>query len=97
MEENSLDASDEDGVKKLKTWPVFGMYQPDALVSARINGIDFVFSANEGDARDYDTFSEEERIEDLMLDPSVFPAEENLQDEAALGCLEITTELGDGG
>lgn len=92
---NSIDASDDDGVKELKNWPVFGMYQPDAIVSAKIKGKDYIFSANEGDARDYDGFSEEERIEDLVLDASIFPPEDNLQTDFTLGRLEVTTALGD--
>lgn len=95
LAENSLDASDRDGIKDLKNWPVFGMYQPDALVSAKIRGRDYIFSANEGDARDYDTFSEEERIEDLILDATIFPNAATLQQQENLGRLEITTELGD--
>ncbi len=58
---NSLDASDEDGETTLKNWPVLGMYQPDAIAYAKINGMDLIFSANEGDARDYDGYSEEDR------------------------------------
>lgn len=95
LPENSLDASDRDGVKELKNWPVFGMYQPDALVSAKIRGKDYIFSANEGDARDYDGFSEEERIKDLTLDATVFPNAAALQKEEYLGRLEISTTLGD--
>lgn len=95
LPENSLDASDGDGVKELKNWPVFGMYQPDALVSAKIKGKDYIFSANEGDARDYDGFSEEERIEDLTLDASIFPPGDDLQTDLNIGRLEVTTELGD--
>lgn len=53
----------------------------------------FVATANEGDARDYDFFSEEERVEDVALDPSVFPA--GTQEETALGRLNVTTTLGD--
>jgi hypothetical protein len=53
----------------------------------------FIATANEGDARDYDFFSEEERVDDLDLDPSVFPA--GTQDDLALGRLNVTTTLGD--
>lgn len=92
---NSLDASNEDGVKELKTWPVLGMYQPDAIAYAKINGMDLIFSANEGDARDYDGFSEEVRVDDLDLDPSVYNPALNLQDDANLGRLKTTTVNGD--
>jgi hypothetical protein len=52
LPENSFDASDKDLVTQLKNWNVKGMYQPDAIAYANINGTDYIFSANEGDSRD---------------------------------------------
>lgn len=92
---NAIDASDRDGVKELKNWPVYGMYQPDAIVTVSINGIDYIISANEGDARDYDGFSEEERVDDLVLDETAFPISEDYQNEINIGRLKTTTTLGD--
>ncbi len=92
---NEIDASDQDDTKELKSWPVYGMYQPDAITYVSIGGADYIISANEGDARDYDTFSEEERIADIMLDPTAFAVGEDYQNDANLGRLEITTTLGD--
>ncbi len=92
---NELDASDKDDVKELKSWPIFGIYQPDAIVTATINGVNYIFSANEGDARDYDGFSEEDRVEDLTLDKTVFPISEDYQNKIHLGRLKTTTSLGD--
>ena len=37
-----------------------------------VGGMDYIVTANEGDAREYDTFEEEVSISDLNLDPSVF-------------------------
>lgn len=91
---NALDASDEDGVTELKNWPVLGMYQPDAIAYAKINGQDLIFSANEGDARDYDGYSEEDRGDDLDLDPAIF-MDPSIQDDENLGRLKITTANGD--
>jgi hypothetical protein len=51
--------------------------------------------ANEGDARDYDGYSEEERVEDLSLDPRAFPDAAELQLEDNLGRLKTTTANGD--
>jgi hypothetical protein len=70
---NSIDPSDRDGIKELRTVPAFGMHQPDGIAYANIKGQGIIVTANEGDARDYDAFSEEERIEDLVLDPIAFP------------------------
>ncbi len=92
---NSIDASDKDDVNELKNWPVYGMYQPDGITYVKIDGVEYIISANEGDSRDYDGFSEEERGEDLTLDPTVFPASEDFQNETKLGRLKVTTTLGD--
>jgi len=92
---NGMDASDKDGKINIRSWPVSGMYQPDAIKSVRINGRDYILSANEGDARDYDGYSEEARVKDLTLDLTAFPDADELQKEENLGRLKITTELGD--
>lgn len=92
---NEIDASDRDGVKELKNWPVYGMFQPDAIVTVNINGMDYIISANEGDARDYGGFSEEVRVDDLVLDETAFPVSEDYQNEINIGRLKTTTTLGD--
>ena len=95
LPENALDASNRDDVINITTWPTLGMYQPDAIASYRVRGKDYIVSANEGDARDYDGYSEEERIGDLDLDPSAFPNAEDLQEDENLGRLNSTTATGD--
>jgi hypothetical protein len=92
---NGLDASDKDGGINIQPWPVLGMYQPDAIASFSINHQTYLITANEGDARDYDGFSEEERIKDLTLDPTAFPKAADLQNDANLGRLTVTSTLGD--
>ena len=92
---NRLDASDDDDVINIARWPVFGMYQPDALAVFRNGGKRYLITVNEGDARDYDGFAEEERVADLTLDPTTFPDAADLQDDAKLGRLTVTTALGD--
>ena len=47
--------------------------------------------------RDYDGFSEEDRVDDLTLDPTVFPDAATLQEDENLGRLQITTANGDAG
>lgn len=95
VEGNGLDASDEDGAINIQTWPVLGMYMPDGIAAYEVSGSVYVVSANEGDARDYDAFSEETRVADLTLDPDVFGDVAALQAEAALGRLTVTTVNGD--
>jgi hypothetical protein len=92
---NGLDASDRDNAINIRNWPIFGMYQPDAIASYRVGNKTYLITANEGDARDYDTFAEEARIKDLALDPVAFPNAAALQADAALGRLTVTTTLGD--
>lgn len=95
LPQNRIDPSNEDDTVAFNTWPVFGMYQPDAIAMLTDNGTPYIFTANEGDSRDYDGFSEEERIKDITLDANVFPNYEYLQEEPILGRLHITTTLGD--
>lgn len=92
---NAIDASNEDGEINIQNWPAFGMFQPDAIATYEIGGKTYIFSANEGDARDYDGFSEEERVGDLNLDPDAFPDAAELQLDENLGRLNATTTLGD--
>ncbi len=62
---NELDVSDRDESITIASWPVLGMYQPDAIAAYRVGGRQYVVTANEGDARDYAGFSEESRFRAL--------------------------------
>ncbi len=96
---NGLDASDRDDAINIKTYPnLFGMYQPDEIKSYTVNGETYLVIANEGSAIDYDgegEFNESARVADLKLDPVAFPNAEELQKNAKLGRLEVTTTMGD--
>lgn len=95
---NSIDASDKDDTNELKNWPVYGIYQPDAITSANINGVDYIFSANEGDSREYEGtpgYVGEDRVKDITLDGTAFPASENYQVNENIGRLKIALDLGD--
>ncbi len=92
---NGFDASNRSDAIDITTHPVKGLYLPDAMVSVEINGETYLVTANEGDSRDYDGFSEEARVKDLVLDPTAFPDAAQLQEDANLGRLNITTTLGD--
>ncbi|HMB91282.1 MAG TPA: choice-of-anchor I family protein, partial [Rhodothermales bacterium] len=95
LAENRIDASNRDDAVNFQTWPVLGMYQPDAIAAYSHQGTTYLVTANEGDARDYDAFSEEERVEDLTLDPDAYPDAATLQMEENLGRLNSTTATGD--
>jgi hypothetical protein len=107
---NGLDASDEDGGINIQNWPVFGMYQPDAISSFEVGGNTYYITANEGDARirptdddilpapnneEGDIFNEESRIKGVTLDPTAFPNAAELQADENIGRLNITNTLGD--
>ncbi len=51
---NGLDASDRDGGINIQTQPVFGLPMPDAIATYNAGGVDYIVTANEGDARDED-------------------------------------------
>ena len=61
------------------------MYQPDAIAAYEVSGQTYLVTANEGDARDYDGWSEEVRVADLTLDETAFPNAKELQSDGALG------------
>lgn len=63
---NKLDASDKDDRIHIRNWPVLGLYQPDGASLYETRGKTYLLTANEGDAADYDGFSEEARVEDLV-------------------------------
>jgi 2',3'-cyclic-nucleotide 2'-phosphodiesterase/3'-nucleotidase/5'-nucleotidase len=92
---DGLDASDRDNEINITNWPVSGMYQPDAIVAYTVAGETYLLTANEGDARAYTGFSEEVRVGDLTLDPIAFPDAASLQQNANLGRLRVTNQLGD--
>lgn len=92
---SSFDPSDRDEGVRVQNWPVHGLYLPDAIDAFRVAGQDYLVLANEGDARDYDGFAEEERIKDLTLDLGAFPAADALQADEQIGRLNVTTTAGD--
>jgi len=98
---NEFDASNKDDAINIQSWPVLGMYMPDTIATYRAKGKTYIVTANEGDSRDYDGFSEEVRIKDIAddlgktLDPVAFPNAAELLEDENLGRLKITSTLGD--
>jgi hypothetical protein len=85
---NGFDPSNEDGAEAIANYDVLGMYLPDTIATARIGRSTYLVTANEGDSRDYDCYSEEERIGDLGLGAAYH---DSLEDDALLGRLKTTT------
>ncbi len=89
---NELDVSDRDDRINIRNWPVFGMYQPDTIASYSFNGNTYIVTANEGDARDYDTWSEEIRVKNMTLSGDIAAA--GIQADEDLGRMKVTSTLG---
>jgi hypothetical protein len=90
---NKFDASDREisssqGLINIANWPVYGMFQPDAIATLKVRNEVFLLTANEGDARVYPTandivpgfgeggiFNEEVRAGSgsFALDTTIFP------------------------
>lgn len=98
-----MDVSDEDGgtntnsgsaAIKIAPVQVRGMYQPDAIASYSVAGQTYLITANEGDARDYTGFAEEQRVRASCgtpgLDPTVFSDAANQVLDSNLGRLTVT-------
>lgn len=96
---NEIDPTDNGKDKvviSLGKWPVKGIYQPDAIALLESGGTPYLFTANEGDVREYKgAYVEVKKVKDIVLDPTVFPTASLLQKDDQLGKLNITTTLGD--
>ncbi|MEM6270969.1 MAG: choice-of-anchor I family protein [Bacteroidota bacterium] len=92
---NGIDASNDAVAVNIANWPIKGMYQPDAITQFATAGSFYLITANEGDARDYDAYSEEVRVRDLNLDATAFPNAALLQEDTLLGRLRCTDATGD--
>jgi hypothetical protein len=101
-----LDASDQDTKVNIRPWPVKGMYLPDGIASFKVDGQEYLITANEGDAREYifqneagqnvNAFVEALRVSSgsVVLDSALFPNAALLKRAENLGRLNITSTLG---
>ena len=92
---NEIDPSDRNTGTPLASWPVKGVYMPDGIAVSELNGTPYLFTANEGDSREYSAYVEVARVKDITLDPTVFPNRSDLRKDDQLGRLNITKTLGD--
>jgi hypothetical protein len=92
---NGFDASDRDGAIRIKDWPVHSFYEPDGIAVIGSGDSTYIVTANEGDPKDSDFFSEKERVANLKLDPERFPNAAQLKGAANLGRLQVTNQEGD--
>ncbi|MBV1885496.1 MAG: choice-of-anchor I family protein, partial [Parvibaculaceae bacterium] len=87
----ALDPSNKDDGIHFGKWPVWGMYQPDSIAAYQTGGKTYLVTANEGDARDYDGFSEEKRAGKVEWDAEKWPNADVLKEKTQLGRLKIST------
>jgi hypothetical protein len=92
---DALDGSDATGVVQIANWPVRGVYMPDAIKSFTAGGQTYLVTANEGDAREYNAYTEQVRLSSgaYVLDPTAFPNANVIK--ANLGRLNVTLASGD--
>lgn len=97
LAKNSLDVSDETDFIFDASWPIKGMYMPDAVSFYSVNGTDYIVTANEGDAREYGGLEEERKIADTdyILDPTVFSTIDILELDSNLSQIGVTNASGD--
>lgn len=97
LPQNTLDVNDETDFIFNANWPIKGMYMPDAISFYSVNGVAYIVTANEGDAREYDAIEEEVKIDDdeYVLDPTVFPNAALLALDGNLPKINITNASGD--
>lgn len=100
----SIDVTNKDEMPSLRKMPgVYGLYQPDTIASYQWNGATFILSANEGDSRDWDAYSEDIRAADIIapdeLNKTFSPELQAVYDASGgddgLGRLKVTAALVD--
>lgn len=92
---NSMDCNRDLEDAFFGNFPVKGFYMPDAIASYEVGGKTYIISANEGDSRDYDGYSEEVRLraKDIKLDKQKYPNADMIFD--LVGDVKITLANGD--
>jgi hypothetical protein len=96
---NGLDATDVGTNVNIANWPIKGMYNPDGMTRFNVGGVEYLITANEGDARaDYGAANNEETSigsASYTLDPTAFPYASVMKANSNLGKLKCTNKTGD--
>jgi len=92
---NGMDASDQTGQVLITSLPVKGAYMPDAMVYSTVGGQGYLFTANEGDSREFGSVVDAARISTLNLDATVFPDQLILKNNRLAGRLSGLKYSGD--
>lgn len=62
LAEVPMDISNRDDAINIRNWPIRSFLMPDAIESYSAGGSTYIVTANEGDARDWEAYSEEAHI-----------------------------------
>lgn len=94
---NGIDVSDRDNTVAFTSKNIKGMYMPDGIASYTAKGINYLITANEGDAREYTGYADVARLSTstFVLDPTAFPTATALKAATSLGRLNLVTTEGD--
>jgi hypothetical protein len=97
---NAMDASDQSGAVLITgNLPIKGAYMPDAMVYKTIGGQGLLFTANEGDSREFGSVVDANRISSStfnnVLDATAFPDQSILRNNKFLGRLSALKYSGD--
>ncbi|MDO5768878.1 MAG: choice-of-anchor I family protein [Psychrobacter sp.] len=96
---NELDVSNKDDGVNITTWPIMGMYMPDAIATYSVNDKTYLVTANEGDAREWGDFNEVVNYKDVKVDPSKYNTatchDMDCGDKKALGKIDFSKVMGD--
>ncbi|WP_109830760.1 choice-of-anchor I family protein [Reichenbachiella versicolor] len=96
---NGIDPSKDDDLPLYidNGLPFQGVYMPDAIASMQIGDKKYLFTANEGDAREYGDYTDETEIGKIDFDSNFFPDAEEIEIAAdGLGIMNISQQSGDG-
>jgi hypothetical protein len=65
--------TEKDGACTLEFKPGFKtMRMPDSIAIAEVDGTPYIFTADEGDDKEYDNFEEKQKFKDIIVDASTF-------------------------
>lgn len=97
---NAMDASDQSGAVLITgNLPIKGAYMPDAMVYKTIGNQGYIFTANEGDSREFGSVVDASRLSSAtfnnVLDATAFPDAYILRNNKFLGRLNALKYSGD--
>ena len=91
---NGFDVSDNNGQVLIANWPVQAFFIPDAIANYTANGTNYIVTANEGDEKEYGSYTERVAVSAMTLDPAVFPNAAVLKQTHNLGRFRATNANG---